>query len=167
MKISSSGITEGMIHDIYGAKGTDFNENGMALRSLPIKISDYPEETVCFALVMEDKDACPVSGFSWIHWLAANITTDELEEDASRKRQDFIQGVNSWISIQGGEQSPEASSCYGGMAPPDAPHLYETHIFALDAKLPLENGFYMNELYKAMEGHILDHGTLKGIYTNG
>ncbi len=78
----------------------------------------------------------------------------------------FIQGANSWISLQGGELSIEESSYYGGMAPPDKPHTYELTVFALDTFLDLKSGFYLNELYEKMEGHILDTSTLKGIYDN-
>lgn len=131
-----------------------------------LKIEDAPQGTRSFAIVMEDKDAVPVCGFSWIHWLVANLTRDELLAGESQTATDFIQGVNSWISIQGDNQSIEASSYYGGMAPPNAPHLYETHVYALDTLLDLKPGFYMNELYHAMDGHILDCFTLKGEYSN-
>ncbi|MDB8459835.1 YbhB/YbcL family Raf kinase inhibitor-like protein [Turicibacter sanguinis] len=166
MKVTSTGIIDGIIADEYGAKGTQFNENEMPLYSLPLKIEDAPQGTKSFAIVMEDKDAVPVCGFSWIHWLVANLTRDELLAGESQTATDFIQGVNSWISIQGDNQSIEASSYYGGMAPPNAPHLYETHVYALDTLLDLKPGFYMNELYHAMDGHILDCFTLKGEYSN-
>ena len=166
MKVTSTGIIVGIIADEYGAKGTQFNENEMPLYSLPLKIEDAPQGTKSFAIVMEDKDAVPVCGFSWIHWLVANLTRDELLAGESQTATDFIQGVNSWISIQGDNQSIEASSYYGGMAPPNAPHLYETHVYALDTLLDLKPGFYMNELYRAMDGHILDCFTLKGEYSN-
>ncbi|MTK70838.1 YbhB/YbcL family Raf kinase inhibitor-like protein [Turicibacter sanguinis] len=166
MKVTSTGIIDGIIADEYGAKGTQFNENEMPLYSLPLKIEDAPQGTKSFAIVMEDKDAVPVCGFSWIHWLVANLTRDELLAGESQTATDFIQGVNSWISIQGDNQSIEASSYYGGMAPPNAPHLYETHVYALDTLLDLKPGFYMNELYRAMDGHILDCCTLKGEYSN-
>ena len=68
--------------------------------------------------------------------------------------------------MQGVKQSPELSSFYGGMAPPDAPHIYEIHVYALDKELDLKNGFPMNQLYRQMDGHILDSYTLKGSYAN-
>lgn len=52
------------------------------------------------------------------------------------------------------------------MAPPDKAHTYETHVYALDTTVDLENGFFMNELYHAMDGHILAEYTLKGTYPN-
>ena len=105
----------------------------------------------------------PVTGgFAWIHWLAANITRFEIRENESQAADDFVQGRNSWTSIQGGEQTTELSCYYGGMTPPDKPHIYELHVYALDKMLDLERGFLLNELYREMDGHILDQFTLKG-----
>ncbi|AMC08703.1 YbhB/YbcL family Raf kinase inhibitor-like protein [Turicibacter sp. H121] len=162
MKLSSQGIVNGVIHDRYGKRGP-MNEYEMPTVSLPLKIEDAPANTVSYALVLEDKDAFPVCGFSWIHWTAANITKTQLQENESQSATDFIQGVNSWIS----DGTPvEACNYYGGMAPPDAPHVYEIHVYALDTMLDLKQGFNYNELYHQMDGHILDQATLKGIYKN-
>ena len=130
-------------------------------------MENAPQETVSLAIVLEDKDAYPVTGgFAWIHWLAANITRFEIKENESQTADDFMQGRNSWTSIQGGEQSAELSSSSGGMTPPDKPHIYELHVYALDKMLDLEPGFLLNELYHQMDGHILEQYTLKGIYEN-
>ncbi|AZV57388.1 hypothetical protein [Clostridium sp. AWRP] len=81
--------------------------------------------TVSFAIVLEDKDAYPVTGgFTWIHWLVANITRNELKDNESQTSDDFIQGINSWTSLQGNQQSRKLSCYYGGMIPPDKPHLF-------------------------------------------
>lgn len=165
MKLSSSGIVNGKILDQYGKRGV-VDEYEMPTCSLPLKIEDAPCQTVSYALVLEDKDAFPVCGFSWIHWTAANITKTELLENESQTATDFVQGVNSWISELGGNTPAEVCSYYGGMAPPDAPHVYEIHVFALDTMLNLKQGFNYNELYHQMDGHILAQATLKGIYEN-
>ncbi|MDT8716839.1 YbhB/YbcL family Raf kinase inhibitor-like protein [Clostridium sp. 19966] len=165
MKITSSGIINGVIEDKYGKRGNKFNSADIPTYSLPIKIENQPEGTVSFAILLEDRDAVPVCGFSWIHWTAANILESELEENASVTKKNFVQGVNSWYSPLG-ETSKELSMGYGGMAPPDAPHVYELHVYALDTKLNLEEGFYMNEMFRAMESHILDQATIKGTYSN-
>lgn len=167
MIVTSTGIKDGIIDIKYGKYGKQVNENGVPTYSLPFKIKDAPYGCKSYALVLEDKDAFPISGgFAWIHWTAANITRLEIKENESLTAHDFVQGLNSWISFQGGQQSRDLSSFYGGMAPPDAPHLYELHVYALDTLLDIENGFYMNELYKKMDGHILEQFTLKGIYNN-
>ena len=165
MIVTSTGIVNGMIQDQFGGRGTQFNENGVPTYSLPLKIENVQKCTRSFALVLEDKDAYPITGgFAWIHWLAANITRHELKENESQTAKDFVQGCNSWTSIQGNNQSKELSSFYGGMTPPDQAHIYELHIFALDKLLNLAPGFYLNELYREMDGHILETYTLKGIY---
>ncbi len=167
MKVTSQAIKNGIIEDKFGKKGTQFNEHGMPTYSIPISIIDAPKNTVSFAIVLEDKDAYPVTkGFSWIHWLVANLLRHELKENESISATDFVQGCNSWASVQGGSQSIALSSYYGGMAPPDAPHIYEIHVYALDTLLDLKAGFMLNNLYKQMDGHILDSYTLKGSYDN-
>lgn len=164
MFISSTGIIDGIIKKDYGGYGTYFNENNVPTYSLPFKIEEIPENTVSFAFILEDKDAYPVVGFTWIHWLEANLKRNEVKENESQKATDFVQGANSWISIQGNQQSKEQASYYGGMTPPDKAHTYELHVFALDKTLDLQSGFYLNELYQKMEGHILATSVLKGIY---
>lgn len=165
MKVFSSGMVNGVFDDKYGKRGTQFSDGGIPTCSIPVKIEDAPAGAVCYALVLEDKDAYPISGgFAWIHWLAANITRTELLENESQTATDFVQGANSWTSAQGGNQSAALSSFYGGMCPPDAPHLYELHVYALDGVLELQNGFLLNELHRKMDGHILAQYTLKGLY---
>ena len=79
MIVTSTGIIGGKIQDQYGGRGTQFNENGVPTYSLPFKIEEAPEKTVSFAVILEDKDSYPVTGgFVWVHWLAANITRNEL-----------------------------------------------------------------------------------------
>lgn len=165
MKVTSTAIKNGIIDRKYGKFSTQCNENGVPTYSLPFTIQDAPKETKSFAIVLEDKDAYPVSGgFAWIHWAAANIKREVIEENESQTATDFVQGVNSWTSMQGGSQSKELSSFYGGMCPPDQAHVYELHVYALDCELSLENGFYYNDMWKQMDTHILDQFTLKGTY---
>ena len=97
MNVTSSGIINGIIQLQYGGRGTQFNENHIPTFSLPFKVENVPEKTVSLAIVLEDKDAYPVtSGFAWIHWLAANITRFEIRDNESQTATDFVQGRNSW-----------------------------------------------------------------------
>ena len=164
MIVTRTGIINGFISKKYGGYGTQFNENNVPSYSLPFKIEKAPENTSSFAFVLEDKDAYPVVGFTWIHWLGANLKKSEVKENECQTSTDFIQGANSWISVQGNQQDREQASYYGGMTPPDKAHTYELHIFALDKVLDLKRGFYLNELYEKMDGHILEEAVLKGIY---
>lgn len=100
MIVTSKGIINGIIQPQYGEHGTQFNENNIPTYSLPFEVKEAPTGTVSLALVLEDKDAYPVTGgFAWIHWLAANITRFEIKDNESQTATDFIQGRNSWTSI--------------------------------------------------------------------
>lgn len=166
MTVTSAGIADGAIGLPYGKHGSHFLK-GMPDFSFPLEIHNAPAATKAFALFLEDRDAIPVCRFSWIHWTAANFTEPRLEENASANAKGrFVQGVNSWASplLGAGKLSDAEASRYGGMAPPDKTHVYELHVYALDTALPLKDGFFVNDFFKALEGHVLAEATLKGSY---
>ena len=165
MEVYSAGIAGGVIADRFGKRGEQFDSFGRPSRSLPFSVQDAPEGTRSFAFLLEDKDAIPVCGYSWIHWTGANLTEPSVPENASLTGPSFVQGTTSWSGKLSGRERMAVSS-YGGMAPPDRPHLYELHVYALDTLLPLAQGFYANELYHAMQGHILAQATLSGWYAD-
>lgn len=166
MKVTSSGIVNGIIGDKYGARGVDFIGD-MPTYSLPLKIEEAPEGAKVFAVVLIDHDAIPVSGFTWIHWAVADLNRRELEDNAAAADYDLIQGTNSWSSPLLAEPlSRMQAATYGGMTPPNGPHTYLLKVFALNEKTGLEKGFYLNELYAAMEGHVLDKAIVSGVYNN-
>ena len=67
MKVTNDGIINRIIQDKYGKRGV-CNELGMPTYSLPLSIKDAPEGSKSFAVVIDDKDAFPVSGgFTWVH----------------------------------------------------------------------------------------------------
>ena len=153
MKVLSSGIVNGTIKDDYGKFGEHFIQD-MPSFSIPFEIMDEPKNTVSFAVILDDKDAIPVCGFDWIHWLIANLKKNTLiAGESSNINAEFIQGNNSWNQ-----------PLYGGMAPPDKEHIYDLTVYALDTELDLSSGFSYEELLKKMEGHILDSFCLKGKY---
>ena len=165
-EVRSGAIENGVIAAGYG-KRSDRLLQGIPIVSFPLEWSDPPAGTKSFALVFQDFDDIPEEGFSWIHWLAADIPGDRrgLPENASRTDPEIIQGRNSWMTPLG----PYGLGCdvtdyYGGPAP-DRPHEYELEVFALDCVLGLAQGFYYNELRRAMAGHVLASAVLKGIYT--
>ncbi|MDR3074727.1 MAG: YbhB/YbcL family Raf kinase inhibitor-like protein [Candidatus Methanoplasma sp.] len=163
MKVESKGITGGKIADRFGSKGSQFTPGGMPSYSLPISIIDPPSDAVSFALVMVDYDAVPVCGFTWIHWLVADMRRLSLDENESVSAKDIKQGVNSFHSCASPLSSEEAVG-YGGPDPPDREHEYVLEVFALDKELGLENGFMLNDLVKAMDGNILAYANIKGKY---
>lgn len=163
MRLSCPGIVDGMFLDKYGSKGTVF-VNGMPGLSVPFEIHDAPEGTVTFAVVLDDYDAIPVCGFDWIHWTVCDLRDTTVEEGASHRDPGFTEGCNSFHSAVG-ELSVEQATGYGGMAPPDRPHRYTLKAYALDTELGLPRGFMMNDLYFAMQGHVLAHAKVVGTYS--
>ncbi|OOF67579.1 YbhB/YbcL family Raf kinase inhibitor-like protein [Rodentibacter caecimuris] len=163
MHITSSAIQNGYFEDKYGKRGNQFSPNGMPTYSIPFEIHDAPSGTQSFAVVLEDKDAITASGFVWIHWLISDLERTVITENESLTAKDYVQGANSWASVLGKFDIAEASF-YGGMAPPNCKHRYELIVYALDCKLNLLQGFRFNELYFAMQGHILAQATIMGEY---
>lgn len=161
--LKSDSIKDGYIKDEFGKHGDLWIDN-MPSKSLSLKWENAPGETESFLIVMQDYDAIPVAGFSWIHWITLvpkNYT--ELKENASRMDKNIIQGINSWASKLVGLPK-ERATFYGGPTPPDKDHIYEVKIYALDNIPNLKTGFYLNEAYKEIKGHILEEAETEGIY---
>ncbi|WP_297596089.1 YbhB/YbcL family Raf kinase inhibitor-like protein [uncultured Cetobacterium sp.] len=165
LELSSSGIKNGVIDKKYGTYGKD-QFHGMPTLSLPLQWENAPKGTKQFALVMEDFDAVEAVGVIWLHWITLipeDITS--LPENASLTNPNLIQGENSWWSLLGGSLPKDEVARYGGPVPPNKTHTYTITLYALDTKLEnLKKGFYLNELYDAMEGHVLEKTVLKAKY---
>lgn len=153
MRIESTGIINGVIDPKYGANG-DIKTSGVPVLSLPLLITGAPEGTTAFAIYMEDPDAKPISGYNWVHWMAANIKTADIPEDFSRKAgEKAVQGKNDF-DMTG----------YGGPMPPDKDHTYVITAYALSAPLKLKDGFSKEDFAKAIQDQVLAEASVKGLY---
>lgn len=129
---------------------------GKPVVSFPFEIKDAPAGTKSFALTFIDHDAVPVAGFSWIHWVAANIEQTEIPVDFSRTAPSSVkQGFNSSISKFVGATEPAVTSRYTGPMPPNGDHAYTLVVYAVDTMLDLPTEYYLNDLYHALAGHTL------------
>jgi Raf kinase inhibitor-like YbhB/YbcL family protein len=167
MKIYSNSIVNGYFDPKFGKHGTQFFKN-MPSRSFHLAWDDLPVNTKSLALVFIDHDAITPMGFTWIHWVVANIdpALTELPENASVE-QNLLQGVNSWRSPllpEADRLTREEASHFGGCAPPDQPHRYTIKLYALNTLLDLKPGFPLNELLHTVEGHVLDKAKIYGWY---
>lgn len=162
--LTSKGIRDGVISPEYGCCGEC--RHGIPQLSLPLEWSDAPEGTASFALVFQDYDNIPEEGFSWIHWLVADIPYDRtfLPENASRQDGSLLQGRNSWMApFPQYMKNSDITDYYGGPAP-GQPHNYEFRLYAIDKMLHMKPGFYYNQLLSAMKGHVLDEAVLSAVY---
>ena len=165
MKISVP-LEKGMLPDKYGKHApAEHQIEGHPAVSFPLSVEDVPDTAKSLALTFVDFDAFPVGGFCWIHWLACNFPPDirTIPEHASASGAvPCIQGSNSdWSPLAGGWTDPRIIHRYAGPYPPDKDHAYTLTVYALDIELELEEGYYLNEFRRAIQGHVLEKAVLE------
>ncbi|MCM2278285.1 MAG: YbhB/YbcL family Raf kinase inhibitor-like protein [Oligoflexia bacterium] len=140
----------------------DFSGEGEE-RTPPLQWSHVPEGTQEFALLCEDPDA--PGRDPWVHWVLYGISanTSFLPEGLPDKSSidvpvRAIQGRNSNDLI--GYQGPMPPRGHGW-------HRYFFHLYALDRKLNLAPGARKEELFRAIEGHVIEEAVLMGRYLRG
>lgn len=165
MKISVP-LEKGMLPDKYGKHApAEHQIEGHPAVSFPLSVKDVPDTAKSLALTFVDFDAIPVGGFCWIHWLACNFPPDirTIPENASASGAvPCVQGSNSdWSPLAGGWTDPHIIHRYAGPYPPDKDHAYTLTVYALDIELELEEGYYLNEFRRAIQGHVLEKAVLE------
>ena len=115
MSVSSSSFTNGMIDKVHAC-----NKMGGKNQSPPVSITGLPDGSSHIAIIMDDPDAKPVAGKTWVHWNVFNIEAegDSYSIGAAKKPEGLV-GKNS------------GGSGYGGMCPPNGKHTYRLAAFAL------------------------------------
>ena len=115
-----------------------------------------PEDTMSYAIIVDDPDAYPGA---FTHWIIFNIPEhiSRLQEGIPRKPQ-LPDG-----SLQG--QNDFGSTGYGGPCPPRGkPHHYQFTLYALDRNLNAIEGISKKQILDTMKGHILAQVRLTGLY---
>lgn len=164
MKVKVNLNSEGYLPDKYTKHAPeDLKVDGKPAVSFPIEIIDVPKGVKSLAIYLDDFDSVPVCGFVWIHWLVANIDPSHhlIPENTSLDPQfDLVQGRNSNASkFLRGETGPKLG--YTGPQPPDGTHIYTLTVYALDKKLALPSGYWLNEFLEKAEDHILEKAKIK------
>lgn len=146
IKLISPAFKDGApIPSQYTSKGQNVNP--------PLNILDAPAGTQSLTLIVHDPDA-PSGDF--LHWLLWDIPPSTEIIAASSVPVGAIQGYND---------ADERG--YFGPAPPpgSGSHHYMFELYALNTTLDLDPHITRNELERAMEGHVLDHTTLTGLFS--
>lgn len=120
--------------------------------SPPLSWSEGPDDTASFAIVVDDPDAPKKV---WVHWVAWGLPPDlrALDEGITADDDRFTQGTND-----NGKQS------WSPPCPPktDATHRYVFHVFAADTVPELPRTTTRDQLYRALDHHVLAMGELTG-----
>lgn len=118
--------------------------------------SNAPKETKSFAIIVDDPDAPKAKPF--VHMVLFNIpsTVTNLPEGTSQG--EFTFGKNDF-------NEPDLIHKFGGPCPPSGTHRYFFKIYALDIeKINLNQNATKNDILKAINGHILAHTEMIGLY---
>jgi Raf kinase inhibitor-like YbhB/YbcL family protein len=148
LKVTSNVFNDGEhIPDRYACKGLNIS---------PPLDWEVVLGTVKYAIVCEDPDA--PSG-TWTHWVIFNLPNEdnsipEWIMDREEQENGAKQGLNDFGTVG-----------YRGPCPPGGTHRYYFSVYALDNEIQLPSKISKLELLKAMEGHIIEKGTLMGRYT--
>jgi Raf kinase inhibitor-like YbhB/YbcL family protein len=148
MELSSPAFRDGNpIPEEYGY--TERNVNP------PLEVSGTPADAESLVLVVDDPDAVEPAGKIWIHWLVWNLnpTRKRIPEDWSTDTSAAVEGENDYGEVG-----------YGGPNPPDREHTYRFRLFALDDELDAPAGATLDDLERAMEGHVVESTTCEGTY---
>lgn len=158
MKVSIP-TENGVLAAKYSKQATpDQQYKGHPIISFPVNIQDVPTDAKSLAFAFFDHDAIPVGGFTWIHWIAANLPADTtvIPENASQTGAvPMVQGNNSTAGGYTGETDLKVTQHYVGPYPPDQDHDYTFRLYALDTKLDVQPGYWLNNFFKAIDGHVL------------
>lgn len=122
--------------------------------------SDVPKGTVSFALIVHDLEPHPKkSSEDILHWIAWNIpgNATHLPEGVPASAE-LPDGTRQGNNISGGV------GYRGPCAPPGIPHHYTFELYALDEKLDLPPSATRAEVLKGMDGHIVGHAVLIGLF---
>jgi len=142
MKLTSDFEHEGMIPEKYTCDGANI---------APIlEISDVPENTKSFALIVDDPDA-PVG--LWVHWVLYNLPSDTRTIDENNLPNGTTAGMTNFGFTK-----------WGGPCPPDGMHRYYFKLYALDKELNLPAGLNKKQLEEAIKDSIIEKTELMGRY---
>lgn len=118
-----------------------------------------PANAQSLVLIVDDPDAPDPKApkMTWVHWLLYNIPpqVNQLREGipSADLPAGALEGLNDW-----------RRTAYGGPCPPIGMHRYFHKLFALDCRLPDLRIPGKAALEMAMQGHVLAHTELIGLY---
>ena len=121
---------------------------------------DYPDNTKCFAIIMDDADAIPVVGYTFVHWNVFNISSTITSINEGQK---IIKG--STMGMNHFKRKDYAGPC----PPKGTPHTYATSIYALKQRLDnidTETPYTRIKFENQYKSDLIDVAAMVGIYSS-
>ncbi|MFC4003214.1 YbhB/YbcL family Raf kinase inhibitor-like protein [Prauserella oleivorans] len=118
--------------------------------SPPLEWTHVPDGARELVLLCEDPDA---PGGTFVHWVLTGIRPDATGAPEGEPPEGANAGVNDFGQVG-----------WGGPHPPvgDEPHRYFFRLYATDRPLELGGAVHADAVRAALEGHVIDTGTLVG-----
>ncbi len=126
--------------------------------SPPLQFENLSDKVKSIAIIMQDINS-PIGSIN--HWVIWNIPPHKQLQENIPKTLELLHLDNA---LQGRNIMRKVG--YMGPKPPWGTHTYTFYIYALDTMLALNAGANKRKLEKAMDGHILQKGTLSGLYSH-
>jgi Raf kinase inhibitor-like YbhB/YbcL family protein len=159
-------VTVGISRSIH-ITSTAFENNGMIPKPYtcdgqntnpPLQWTGIPATAKSLAMTLEDPDA---PGGLFVHWVIFNMPPSltglmEAMPTDVKLADGTIQGLN-------GSGKPG----YTGPCPPSGVHRYFWRVYALDIVLNLPETANRDDLFKAVDGHVIGWGQLNSRYQRG
>ena len=148
---SESFFQNGMIPIRHTCDGQDISPE--------LSWTEIPVGTKSLVLIVDDPDAPDPAEpkMTWVHWVLYNISPDinSLSEGVSVEGlpSGTLEGINDW-----------ERTGYGGPCPPIGTHRYFHKLYAVDTILPDLKQPTKAMLEEAMQGHVIEHFELIGLY---
>ena len=134
--------------DRYTGRGEDVSPD--------FELTGIADEAVSIAIVMDDLDVPWSSNYT--HWVIWNIpATSSIPEAIPHGA--IVSSLSD--AVKG---DAFGTNKYRGPNPPFGTHRYQFHIFVLDDMLDLSSSAAKADLLAAMDGHIIQYGSITGWY---
>lgn len=148
LKIHCSGIENGKFHIDHTGRGAD--------RSPELVLENLSPAAVTLAVTLEDMSH-PIKNFT--HWVIWNLPAADRIPGA----------IPAGKTVPGGAVQGVAYGLhrYAGPKPPrQTQHTYRFTVYALDCTLDLSPASRKKVFLRAAEGHILQRGSISGIFAS-
>lgn len=154
-KLTVSGFADG------GTIPVEFSCAAAAPASPALQWTGAPEGTVTFAVIFHDVETAPGKGSMDVtHWIFWNVPATTAQIPAGVEPDSTTAGMVQGKNIRG------VNGFQPSCPPPGAvPHHYVYEIYALDAKLDLPAGSTREQLWKAMDGHVIGKAAYIGLFS--